>query len=273
MALKLSEQVVTHVKPHPPLRDQLADHIRQQILTGKVKPGDIIPSEPKIAELTGINRSTVRFALSLLADEGLIRRGHGKPTIIAEPPRVRILNTNRYAEELARLRAGQPPETAFVTDHGADWDDYTIDDPDYSEQTATDEDRRLLGITARTKVMRRRVVKRLDRKPIQIQRSAVPLTIAKGTVLADPTVQPYAGGVLAELYDTGLIPDDARLTVTEEVSARPPNMTERRLLAMEITSDVWDIVRVFLVDGVPVEASRVIAPVNSLKIRYETTVS
>ena len=272
MSLDLDEGVINRVKPHLPFRDQLADHIRQRILTGAVRPGDVIPSEPKTAELTGIDRSTVRFALSLLADEGLIRRGHGKPTVVAEPPVVRLLDTSRYREELDRLRAGQPPQTAFVTDHGATWDDYTIDNPDYSEEPASSEDQRLLGISAKTKVIRRRVVKRLRGKPVQIQRSAVPAKLAKGTVLADPSVQPYPGGVLAELFDAGLIPDEARVTISEELTGRAPNTKERELLDLPLGM-VWDIARVFSVDCVPVEASRVIAPMAEVKLRYETDFS
>jgi len=92
-------------------------------------------------------------------------------------------------------------------------------------------------------------------------------------VLADPTVQPYPGGTLAELYDAGLIPDGATLTVTEEARGHMPNTTERRLLQMETTGPVWNIVRVFSVDGVPVEVSRVIAPMARIVLRYETTLS
>jgi GntR family transcriptional regulator len=273
MALKLNEDVVTHVKPHPPLRDQLAAHIRQAIATGDLQPGDVIPSEPKIAELTRINRSTVRFALSLLADEGLIRRGHGKPTTVAQPASVRTLNTSRYSEELTRLRAGEPPETAFVTDHGADWEQYTCNPIEYSEEPANDADAQYLGIKKGTRVMRRRMVKRLDGKPVQIQRSTLLARLAKGTVLADPKVQPYPGGTLAELHHSGLIPDEARLTVAETATSRPPNTTERRLLHMEVAGWVCDIVRVFVVDGVPVEVSRVITPANEIVIRYETDVN
>lgn len=273
MALKLNEHVVTHVKPHPPLRDQLADHIRQAIATGDIHPGDVIPAEPKIAAAVGIDRSTVRFALSLLADEGLIKRGHGKPTTVAEPAPVRALDTRRYRDELTRLRAGEAPETAFVADHGSTWDDYTCAPIEYSEEPANDADAQYLGIKKGTRIMRRRMVKRLGGKPVQIQRSTVLAKLAKGTVLADPKAQPYAGGTLAELHHAGLIPDTARLSIHETASARMPNTTERRLLEMEVTGPVWDIVRVFLVDGEPVEVSRVIGPTNRAVIRYETDVN
>lgn len=274
MPLTLTPGVLNHVPPRPPLRDQLAAHIRQAIATGDLQPGERLPSEPTIANLTGVNRSTVRFALSLLTNEGLINRSRGNPTTVAEPPPVRVLNTQRYRDTLTRLWSGIREDTAaFVTDHGAAWDDYTIDDPDYSEEPASNADAEYLGIKVGAEVMRRRMVKRLKGEPIQIQRSAVPLKFAKGTVLANPAVQPYPDGTLGELYDAGLLPAGSMVNVAEEAHGRVPNTTERRLLGMVVPADVWDIVRVITVDGVPVEVSRVIVSQASHVLRYETDIS
>lgn len=273
MPLHLDRGVVTKIGAHPPVRDQLADHIRQAIASRDLAPGERIPSEPDIAKLVDVDRSTVRFALGILVGEGLLQRSQGKPTIVTPPAHVRVMNTQRYHDELARLRAGQPPETAFVTDHDATWDAYTVGRPEYSEEPATENDRHYLGISKTAKVMRRRMVKRIDDQPIQIQRSAVPLHLAKGTILADPKAQPYPGGTLAELYDVGLIPAGSRLVVVEEAHARMPNTRERQLLEMAVTGPVWDIVRTFKVDGVAVEVSRVIAPTARIVLVYETELS
>jgi GntR family transcriptional regulator len=275
MALKLSKQTLLRVAPHPPLRDQLADHIRQAIATGDLHPGERLPSEPAIAEQVDVDRSTVRFALGVLVNEGLLLRSHGKPTTVAQPAPVRHMSTDRYRVELADLRAGRrETSAAFVTDHGAVWDDYTIDPIEYSEEAATETDAAYLGIKTGTRIMRRRIVKRLGGEPMQIQRSAVPMKLAKGTVLANAKAQPYPGGTLAELYDAGLIPDGSILHVSETAIGRLPNPTERRLLnLLAPTPVVWDIVRVFSVDGKPVEVSRAIAPMAQNALHYETTVS
>lgn len=273
MPLKLSTNDVTRIGAHPPVRDQLADHIRQAIATGDLAPGEPIPSEPKLATAAGVDRSTVRFALGVLASEGLIVRTQGKPTIVAAPPKVRRMSTDRYHEQLRMLRDGKGHEsTAFVADHDATWDDYDVDPVEYSQETATPADIRYLDLRAGAKVMRRRMVKRIGGEPVQIQRSAVPLSLAKGTVLANKKAQPYQGGTLAELWDAGLI-GDGTLKVTEEATGRMPNTTERRLLEMQVPAPVWDIVRVFAVDDRPVEVSRVIAPMARLVLHYETTVS
>lgn len=274
MALKLTAHTLDRVQPHPPYREQLADHIRQAITTEDLAPGDELPSEQEIADAVNADKGVVRRAIDVLAAEGLVIKTNGKRTKVAAAPPVRELDTQRYAAELERLRAGGREDTAaFVTDHGADWDQYTVDPIEYEEQAANDADAHYLQIRKGTKVMRRRMVKRIDDEPLQIQRSTVLASKAKGTVLADPKVQPYPGGTLAELYDAGLIPDGSVLTVTEEARGHMPNTTERRLLQMETTGPVWNIVRVFSVDGVPVEVSRVIAPMARVMLRYETTLS
>lgn len=274
MPLKLTALTLDRVTPHPPLHTQLADHIRQAITTGDLQPGDQLPSEKEIHESIGADVTTVRRGVQVLVTEGLLVKSRGRRTAVAEPPPVRELDTQRYRDELERLRAGKREDTAaFVTDHGADWDTYTVKPIEYSEEPANEADARYLQIRKGTKVMRRRMVKRIDGQPLQIQRSTVPLTKAKGTVLADDTVQPYPGGTLAELYDAGLIPDDATLSIAEEVRGHMPNTTERRLLQMEVAGPVWNIVRVFSVDGIPVEVSRVIAPQSRVMLRYETDLS
>ena len=273
MALKLTAHTLDRVAPHPPLRDQLADHVRQAILSEDLQPGDELPSEQQIADTLTIDKATVRRALDVVAAEGLLIKANGKRTKVAIPPVVRVLDTKRYAIELEQLRAGERPTTAaFVTDHGATWNEYTLDPLQYEEVTANDLDMHYLGIRKGTKVMRRRAVKRIDDEPLQIQRSTVVASKAKGTVLADPSLQPYAGGTLAELYDAGLIPNGSVLTVWEEARGGMPNTTERRLLQMETTGPVWNIIRVFSVDGVPVEVSRVIVSQARVVLRFETTI-
>jgi GntR family transcriptional regulator len=272
MPLKLTEGTLDRIRPHAPLRDQLADHIRREIADEKLKPGEELPSEQEIADAVGVDKATARRAVDLIAGEGLVIKANGKRTKVAAPPQVRIMSTARYQEQLRRLRAGDDRATAFVSDHDATWDDYTIEHLEYGEQPANDLDAHHLGIRKGTKVMRRRGVKCINGEPLQIQRSTVLASKAKGTVLADESAQPYPGGTLAELYDAGFIPDGSVLTVTEEARGGKPKIAERRLLQMA-TGDVWNIIRVFAVDGVPVEASRVIAPMARNVLRYETTLS
>jgi len=61
---------------------QLANALRTQILSGELQPGDRIEPEIEIAERNGISRSTVRQAMNLLVNEGLLERLPGKGTFV-----------------------------------------------------------------------------------------------------------------------------------------------------------------------------------------------
>lgn len=63
-----------------PLYIQLAEDIRSKITSGKIKPGDKLLSENEMMREYGVARLTVREALSVLVNEGLIEKKHGKGT-------------------------------------------------------------------------------------------------------------------------------------------------------------------------------------------------
>jgi DNA-binding transcriptional MocR family regulator len=52
--------------------------VEQQILTGKLMPGTMPPTEAELAEQFGINRSTVREAIRQLEQEVLVERRSSK---------------------------------------------------------------------------------------------------------------------------------------------------------------------------------------------------
>ncbi|MRX52041.1 GntR family transcriptional regulator [Paracoccus sp. S-4012] len=68
----------------PPLYAQLADKLRQQIQTGASLPGERLPTEAKLSESSGLSRITVRHALRILSDEGLIERFPGRGTFVTD---------------------------------------------------------------------------------------------------------------------------------------------------------------------------------------------
>jgi len=69
---------------HTPLYTQLADLIRTDITKGKLKKGDILPTEKELGESYSVSRITVRGALSILVEEGLIYRKKGRGTIVKQ---------------------------------------------------------------------------------------------------------------------------------------------------------------------------------------------
>ena len=64
------------------LYQQLADSLRDKIYEGKYAFGDKLPSERSLAEKFGISHLTVRKALAILEEEGMILRVQGKGTFV-----------------------------------------------------------------------------------------------------------------------------------------------------------------------------------------------
>lgn len=65
------------------LYKQIADRFRNDILIGKLKLNDKIPTELELAESYAVSRGTVRKALDRLVQEGLFTRIKGKGTFVS----------------------------------------------------------------------------------------------------------------------------------------------------------------------------------------------
>lgn len=63
---------------------QLADSLRADIGAAKHGPGTVIPSEAQLVERFGVSRNTVRLAMEVLRDEGLVVTRHGRGTFVRE---------------------------------------------------------------------------------------------------------------------------------------------------------------------------------------------
>ncbi|NEE03201.1 GntR family transcriptional regulator [Phytoactinopolyspora halotolerans] len=63
---------------------QVRDLLVQQFIASR-QPVDVLPSERSLAELFGVSRVTVRTALKMLEDEGLLRSAPGVGTFVAAP--------------------------------------------------------------------------------------------------------------------------------------------------------------------------------------------
>ena len=83
----------------PPAYQVLADELRADITSGRLRAGERLPPEPELCVRTGVSRSTVREALRLLASQHLIvtTRGVTGGSFVSHPD----------AEQLAEsLRTG-----------------------------------------------------------------------------------------------------------------------------------------------------------------------
>ncbi|GAA3404884.1 PLP-dependent aminotransferase family protein [Paenibacillus hodogayensis] len=85
-----------------PLYEQIADHLERRISYGEFPPGSLLPSERKLAEQLGVNRSTVILAFAELRSMGIVESRTGSGTRVsmtkwgATPKHTP--NWSRYAE-------------------------------------------------------------------------------------------------------------------------------------------------------------------------------
>jgi GntR family transcriptional repressor for pyruvate dehydrogenase complex len=63
--------------------DAVADRLRNEILSGRLRPGTRLPSERELSLALGVNRLTLRASLARLEALGLITTRHGAGTVVA----------------------------------------------------------------------------------------------------------------------------------------------------------------------------------------------
>ena len=83
------------------LYEQLAERIRQNILSGALKPGDKLPTERILAEDYGVSRTVVREAVKALKQEGLIEIKAGLGTFVVDGA------GRAFSQSLGSLKRGQ----------------------------------------------------------------------------------------------------------------------------------------------------------------------
>jgi GntR family transcriptional regulator len=70
--------------PAKPKWEQLADHLRSQIESGELAPGDKLPSTSQLTAAHGVSAIVVRQAIFKLRTEGLIEGVQGVGVFVAE---------------------------------------------------------------------------------------------------------------------------------------------------------------------------------------------
>ena len=84
-----------------PIYLQIIAQIREQVRSGRLKPGDELPSVRELADSLGINMHTARSAYLKLREQGIINLRLGRRATIARP---RLPVKNEEAEADLQLR-------------------------------------------------------------------------------------------------------------------------------------------------------------------------
>lgn len=98
-----------------PLYVALSNLFRAEIEDGRWAPGSQLPTLDQLSEMYGVARVTVRQALGVLADSGLIDRMQGKGTFVADQlaPR-KVIQLDSSWHSFMEMLDGNLPETLAV---------------------------------------------------------------------------------------------------------------------------------------------------------------
>jgi GntR family transcriptional regulator, transcriptional repressor for pyruvate dehydrogenase complex len=99
---------------------EIVDQIRELIAAGRIKPGDRLPPERELAELFKASRNSVRDAIRVLEQMGLIESRQGDGTYVrsvsaedlAEPLALMLLQSRTQMRELWEVRRVLEPALA-----------------------------------------------------------------------------------------------------------------------------------------------------------------
>lgn len=97
-----------------PLYYQIRENLREVIRSGELPIGALIPSERELSEHYGVNRLTVRQAISELVNEGLLLRRRGVGTFVAEQ-KISHPMPDLIGFSQRMLRAGRKPGSKVMS--------------------------------------------------------------------------------------------------------------------------------------------------------------
>ncbi|MFE7412911.1 GntR family transcriptional regulator [Streptomyces laurentii] len=239
---------------------ELAAELRRRIDSGEFEVGATLPRILDLMEEYKLSKQTVRDAVGVLADEGLVVTSKRAGTIVRNRTPIAI-PLSRYNQTMAPGGSRGPWETATAA-QGLDGFmqlirvDRVPADADVAELL---ELRPGDGLVYR---LRHAIIRPDD--VVQIQHAWYPKDLAEGAGIA--TTSKITGGV----YGAFLAAGHELATASETISARPPTEQEAAELRIGGRVSVIALERVTKNrDGRPIEVLRAVAPADRVRFIYD----
>lgn len=212
-----------------PLYLQLANRLRAHIEEGGIDPGNALPSERDLSELTGMSRVTIRKGIDKLIEEGLLFRKQGSGTYVAKRIEAAGSRLSGFSDD-ARKR-GEDPGTIWIM-------------KDYAPPT--DVEAGMLEIPIAAQVARLARVRLSGREPLAIEHAVIPARFL-------PDLGQIGDSLYQALDQLGVSP----VSGTQRIRASLASPTEAGILSVRENSEILRIQRLTrLSDGTPVEFTR-----------------
>ena len=215
------------------LQTRIADHVRAQIETGQLKPGDRLPTLDDLAATYKCSVVTVRAAIDVLKQQGLVIAKQGSGTFVRDRTRAERHGIERYAR--SGWKAGTPILTGEAAAQGLTTDQQLRFIGEVAAPVAVAE---RLGIEPDAPVLVRQRTTYLDGRPNQLADSYYPLDIVEAAPrLRQEDTGP--GGGYARLEDAGIMLAE----IEERISPRMPTTPESVALELPEGTPVADLIR------------------------------
>lgn len=245
---------------------EIANHLRDKILSGELAPRDQLPSEPSLAQEFGVARNTASRALKQLREEGLIVTTQGARSVVRSRPRISYLATGENFRD--RQATGKPNDIAEAEAQGHSNKSELLD---FGEMPAPPEIAKLLELQAGEPVIMRYQLNRVDGEPMKAMRCYYRIDFAAGTALAEPRLVP--GGVASLIENEGGPFRRVIAKFIEDVELRMPLPAEAELLLIPPGVPVARVLRtMYDVSGDPLEVLDSLLPGDRYFLRYVITV-
>ena len=212
------------------LRAHLRDHLRADILEGRLREEDRLRSEHQLANDFGVSRITVRQALADLVAQGLIVKIQGKGAFVASRP---VAATFDRIEGLAEA----------VATSGLKVQNRRLG---LRKIRARADVAAMLAVKAGTEVVVLDSLRYVDRRPLSVNRCVMPLSIGLRVAKLD-----LSDRDLVDVYARDLGHDLASEDV--QVGARAPSAREAKLLGVADSLPCLEVTRKIVTStGVPI---------------------
>ena len=197
-----------------PKYQEIADRLRAQISSGVLEPGQRLPSEPDLAAEYDASRNTVRLAIALLINQGLVVSRQGLGTFVLEPTRPFTALLSMVHEAPSEQHASQALPVVSQADE-SEMVRLLVETGSASPSVAEK-----LALQAGDPVVVRRSQYFIGEVPWQLINSYYPSELAKGTALEQAgEIEIGSIGLLAEL-------GHPQQGFVDEIGARMPNARE-----------------------------------------------
>lgn len=248
---------------HIPKYARIAGAVRAQIQSHALNAGQQLPAETAIAAEFGTSVPTVRQAMALLRQEGLIESRHGIGTFVRDNPPLKYYASMTGSRRL-RLEADRRRDT-FTQQIEAQG---KVAKQVSTVETimAVEEIAKYLEIPIKTPVVVRRRVMLADGQPLQLGDSYYPLKIVQNSKIMNPS--DIVEGTDQVLEDLGHIPTN----YDDEITWRMPTSEEIDKLDLGLGIPIARLMRTTTdQNNTPVEVYSAILPGNRHVLHYEVS--